>query len=132
MANVLCISHEWNLGFEELRELADGGFRVIPVASGFEAIKQFAAREIDAIVVNRRLPDIAVDDLVSFMRQHDEDIPIVMLSAMMPVESVPSAVDTVIHKHSCAQLLVPTLEVLLATRTAKAGADGEDTLAQAA
>ena len=80
MANVLCASHEWNLGFEELRELSNAGFRVIPVSTGLDAIKQFAAREIDAIVLNQRLPDGPVSDLVSYFRHHDQGIPIVMLS----------------------------------------------------
>lgn len=126
MANVLCVSHEWNLGFEELRAFSKAGFRVIPAPNGFEAVKQYAAREIDAIVVNRRLPDIEVSELVSYFRHHDDGIPIVVLSTVMPLKSAPTAVDAVIQKHGCALLLVPTLEVLLADRTPKRAAAGSD------
>ena len=132
MSNVLCISHEWNLGFEELRALSDAGFRVIPVPNGFEAIKRYAACEIDAVVMNRRLPDIEVSDLVSFFRHHDVDVPIVVLSTVMPLESVPEAVDAVISKHGCAPLLVSTLDVLLAMRAPKPIAAEGDDFAQAA
>jgi DNA-binding response OmpR family regulator len=120
MVNVLCVSHEWNLGFEELRALSNAGFRVRTVANGFEAIKQFAEHEIDAILVNRQLPDVEVSELVSFFRNHDADIPIVMLSTVMPLKSASGTVDAVIHKQSAAQLLVPTLEFLLAARAARA------------
>ena len=83
MANVLCVNDEWSLGFEELRALSHAGFRVIPVGTGYDAIKQFATREIDAILVNCTLPDIEVRDLVRYFRGHDESIPIVMLSPVM-------------------------------------------------
>ena len=129
MANVLCISHEWNLGFEELRELANAGLRVIPSTSAFDAIKHFATRDIDAIIVNRCLPDIEVADLATFFRHHSESIPIIMLSNTMPVHNAPAEVDAVIGKHNCATLLVPTLEVLLKS---SAKTDDEDSLAQAA
>jgi len=133
MANVLCVSHEWNLGFEELRALADVGFRVIAAASGLEAVKQFAAREINAIVVNRRLPDIDVNELVSFFRHQDRGIPIVMLSTVMPMQSAPAMVDAVIHKHGCAALLPPTLQVLLASRSPRPEVpEGDGALPQAA
>ena len=116
MANLLCVSHEWNLGFEELRALSNAGFRVIPAPNGYDAVKQFASRDIDAVIVNRRLPDIELGDLVSYFRHHDDGIPIVMISTVMPPATVPPEVDAVINKYSCAALLVPTLEVLLRGR----------------
>jgi DNA-binding response OmpR family regulator len=131
MPNLLCVSHEWNLGFEELRALSSAGFRVIPSLNGFEAIKQFASREISAVIVNRRLPDIELCDLLAYFRHHEEDIPIVMLSAVMPLESVPTEVDAVIQKSSCAALVVPTLEVLRRDRRTRTAA-ARDGLVQAA
>lgn len=124
MTNVLCISHEWNLGFAELRELSNAGFRVVPVPNGYEAVKQFAARDMEAIIVNRRVPDVELADLLSYFRHHKETIPIVMLSTVMPLPSVPSTVDAVIQKSSSAGLLVPTLELLLARRAPKPVAAG--------
>ena len=131
MANVLCVSHEWNLGFEELRALSNAGFRLFPAPSGYDAVKQFASRDIDAVIVNRRLPDIEVTDLVDYFRHHSEGIPIVMVSNVMPLPSVPSNVDAVINKYSCAGLLVPTLELLLPGRPVRQVAI-DDTLAEAA
>ena len=132
MANVLCVSHEWSLGFEELRELSNAGFRVLPVGTGYDAIKQFAARDIDAVLVNRRLPDIEMHELVRYFRNHDESLPIVMLSLAMPVTMVPTEVDAVINKYSCAALLVPTLEVLLSGRRAEPVLGDDAFLSQAA
>lgn len=131
MANVLCVSNEWNLGFEELREMSNAGFRVIPAPNGYEAVRQFASRTIDAVIINRRLPDIEVADLLSYFRHHNETIPIVMLSAVMPLTAVPAGVDAVIHKASGAGLLVPTLQVLVRSRTQRETAGGES-VAQAA
>ena len=113
MPNLLCVSHEWSLGLKEVRELSNAGFYLIPAANGFEAIKQFATRSIDAVLVNRRLPDIAVDDLAHYFRMHHEGLPIVMISSSMPVVDAPASIDAIVQKHHCSTLLVPTLQVLL-------------------
>lgn len=113
MPNLLCVSHEWSLGFNELRELSNAGFYLIPAANGFEAIKQFATRSIDAVLVNRRLPDIQVSDLLTYFRMHHEGLPIVMISNSLPVADAPASLDAIIQKHHCSTLLVPTLQVLL-------------------
>jgi DNA-binding response OmpR family regulator len=120
MPNLLCVSHEWSLGFNELRELSNAGYYLIPAANGFEAIKQFATRPIDAVLVNRRLPDILVDDLATYFRLHHEGLPIVMISNAMPVVDAPASVDAIVQKHHCGTLLVPTLQVLLDRKSAPA------------
>ncbi len=125
MTNILCVSHEWSLGFDELREMSNAGFRVIPTANGYDAVKQYASRDIDAVIVNRRLPDIEVADLLSYFRHHNETIPIVMLSSVMPLPSVPETVDAVIQKSSGAGLLVPTIQVLLRSRVSDEVGGGE-------
>jgi DNA-binding NtrC family response regulator len=113
MPNVLCISHEWSLSLNDVRELSDAGFYLIPASNGFDAVKHFATRPIDAVVVNRRLPDIDVDDLTGYFRRHNPDLPIVMISNQLPVPDAPPAVDAIIQKHAASDLLVPTLQSLL-------------------
>ena len=112
MPNLLCVTHEWELENEEMRQLADSGYRVIRTTNGFDAIKHFATGEVDAVVVNRRLPDISVADLATYFRHH-KNLPIVMVSTSMPVRNVPSAVDAVIGRPDCGNLLTATLQVLL-------------------
>ena len=113
MPNVLCVSHEWSLSLKDVRELSDAGFYLIPAANGFEAVKHFATRPIDAVVVNRRLPDIDVDDLATYFRRHKENLAIVMICNGLPVPEPPAAVDAVIPKRCSSELLVPTLQTLL-------------------
>jgi DNA-binding response OmpR family regulator len=113
MPNVLCVSHEWSLSLKDVRALCDAGFYLIPASNGFDAVKQFATRVIDAVIVNRRLPDIAVDDLTTYFRRHKEDLPIVMISNVLPVTEPVGYVDAVIHKHGAGDRLVPTLQSLL-------------------
>ena len=132
MVNVLCVSHEWNLGFEELRELSNAGYRVIPACCGVEAVKKFATHEIGAVIVNRRLHDIDVAELVSYFRNHDQDIPVVMISSVMPLPSAPKSVDAIVQKYSCASLLVPTLDVLQSTRLPRKTAEEGESWSQAA
>lgn len=114
--NVLVVSHEWNLGFEDLRNLSDAGFRVITASSGFDAIKQFATRPIAAVIVNRRLPDMDVADLTTHFRHYDQKLPIVMVSPMTPVRNAPVNVDAIIAKHDAATLLPSTLQILSRAR----------------
>lgn len=113
MPNLLCVSHEWSLSLKDVRELSDAGFYLIPASNGLEAVKHFSTRQIDAVIVNRRLADIGVDDLTTYFRHHNADMPIVMISSSMPLTDAPAAVDAVIHKHSSHDLLVPTLLSLL-------------------
>ena len=113
MANLLCVTHEWQLGFDAVRSLANAGFYLIPAANGYEGLQKFVLRDIDAVVINRRLPDISVEDFVRFARHHKPELPVVMVSAEMPLPQAPALVDAVIGKHSAAELLAPTLDVLM-------------------
>ena len=122
MPNLLCVTHEWELETEEMRQLEGSGFRVVRATNGFDAIKHFATGDIDAVVVNRRLPDISIADLAAYFRHH-KSLPIVMVSTFMPVRNVPSAVDAVIGKPDCGSLLAATLQVLLKETPAQRDGD---------
>ena len=132
MANILCVSNEWNLGFDDIRELANAGFRVFTAGNGYEAIGKFASREIDAVLVNRQLPDLAVEDLVNFLKHHSPAMPVIMVSAVMPVADAPAAVDAVIGKHNCAALLIPTLDTLIPRKQSSPYAAGDNSAPLAA
>jgi CheY-like chemotaxis protein len=131
MTNLLCVSDEWSLGFDELRELSNAGFRVIEAPTGFDAVKEFATQQVDAVVLNRRLPDISVREIAIYFRRHNVSTPIVMVSTIMPIPDAPATVDAVIHKNECAALLVPTLQVLMSARM-KQPASGDESMVQAA
>ena len=114
MPNLLCVSDEWSLGFKDLRALADMGFNVVTAANGYEAVQLFSFRDIDAVVVNRKLPDLGVGTLARFCKAHKPGIPVIMLANVMPSpQERINEVDAVIAKTHAGGLLAPTLELLL-------------------
>ncbi len=125
MPNILCISHEWNLGFEALRNLADAGFVAYPAPTGIDALREFAARPISAILVNPTLPDIPVAELIDFFKSHDPNLAVIMISNSMPLAARPAGVDSVMSRHHAADLLVPTLQLLLPEQPCAAHASEE-------
>ena len=129
MTRILCVSHEWNLGFDTLRSLTDANFHVTTASSGGEAIRHFTDGSYDAVIVNRRLPDMPLCDLLNCVKNHAADLPVIMISNVMPVPEKPERVNAVIGRHYAAELLVPML-VLLLPHHAPAAAD--DTLLQSA
>lgn len=113
MATVLCVSHEWNLSLETLRALADAGHSLLTAGNAYDGIRQFAAHPVDAVIVNRRLPDLDVRSFVNYVKAHAPEMPVIMVTGTMPLPGEkPESVDAVIPKSHCAELLVPTLEVL--------------------
>lgn len=122
MPNLLCVSDEWSLGFNDLRGLADMGFNVVTATNGYEAVQLFSFRTIDAVVVNRKLPDLGVGTLARFCKAHKPGIPVIMLANVMPPpEERINEIDAVIAKTHAGGLLAPTLELLMST----AGIDEE-------
>ncbi|MGI9100909.1 MAG: response regulator [Terriglobales bacterium] len=132
MANLLCVSHEWHLGFEALRALVNSGFYIIPATNGYEALWKYGRSDVDALVVNRHLPDIDVLEFIHYLKHHNPDIPVVMISNENPLPKAPPEVDAVIGKHAAAELLAPTLEVLLMKPTAHRLTEEGNILPQAA
>ncbi len=131
MRNLLFVSHDWTPGFELLRALTDSGFRAYSAGSAFQAIHQLASRPFTAVVVSPMLPDIAVADVIAFVKQHNPDAPVIMMPNQMPLsEKAPEGVDSVVARHHAAELLVPTVEALLTEAVELASA--EDPFAQAA
>jgi CheY-like chemotaxis protein len=113
MATVLCVSHEWNLNLDTVRALTDAGHSLLTAGNAYDAICKLTAQPVDAVIVNRRLPDLDVRAFVAYVKAHVPEMPVIMVTARMPLPGEkPEFVDAVIGKSHCVDLLVPTLEVL--------------------
>jgi len=116
MRTVLCVSDEWSLRFDDLRALADSGFTVVTATTGNQALKRFSAGNVDAVLVNRRLGDMDVDDFAWQLKSQCPYLPVIMLSREMPKSGQTSnCIDAVLACNLTTGLLVPTIEVLLTT-----------------
>lgn len=114
MLTVLCVSHEWNLGFGDLRALANDGFSVLTASDGYDALHIFASQQIDALVVSRNLPDIPVDELARYVKLHQPGMPVVMLAPVLPApDERPREIDATVAKTRARSQLAPTLRRLL-------------------
>ena len=116
MPTILCVSDEWSLRFEDLRALDESGFTVVTATSAGEALERFSSGEVEAVLVNRSLPDMNADDLAWQLKAKSPDLPIIMLSRQMPKAGETSnCIDAVLACNLTTGLLVPTIEVLLST-----------------
>ena len=116
MRTVLCVSHEWNLRFADLRALADAGFSIATATSGRAALKLISQREITAVLLNRRLPDMDVQEFARQIKAREPMMPVIMLSPRMhAADEAGNCIDAVMSCHLTHGLLVPTLQVLLTT-----------------
>lgn len=120
MATVLCVSYEWNLGFDEIRSLHEAGYLLVTAHSGLEALRTLASGRVDAVLLSRTLPDVEVSALVDYIREALPKLPIVLITEAIPnPRTAPKAIDCVLPKSYAAALLVPALDLLLQARSEK-------------
>ncbi len=76
------------------RSLRHAGFAVHPVESAEEAFKVFARGRIDVIVSDISMPHMSGVEMMDSIRQHDEDLPVVLMTGRPSVESAIQAMDS--------------------------------------
>ena len=78
------------------------GHVVATAASGREALEKFRRNQFDLVVLDRVMPEMSGDQTARFIRQVNQDIPVIMLTgfgALIEVTgSQPAAVDVVLGK----------------------------------
>lgn len=114
MATILWVSQEGNLGFSDVRDLAESGFSVVTASDGYHALRCIEARNVDALVVSSSLADIAVDELARYLKLHQPGTPVVMLApAPLSAKQRMREIDATIPQRRAGSQLVPTLKALL-------------------
>jgi CheY-like chemotaxis protein len=90
---------------------------VSTAASGREALEKFRHNQFDLVVLDRVMPEMSGDQTARFIKQLNQDIPVIMLTgfgALIEVTgSQPAAVDVVVSKPVTLDALRRTIEKLL-------------------
>ncbi len=93
------------------------GHVVATAASGREALEKFRRNHFDLVVLDRVMPEMSGDQTARFIRQVNQDIPVIMLTgfgALIEVTgSQPAAVDVVLGKPVTLAALRQTIGKLL-------------------
>lgn len=93
------------------------GHHVATAASGREALEKFRRRRFDLVVVDRVMPEMSGEQTARFIKQLNQNIPVIMLTgfgALIEVtSSQPQAVDVVLNKPITSDTLRRTIEKLL-------------------
>ena len=116
-ATVLCIDDHWNalIGCKMLLE--ESGYDVFVATSGDDALNLFLSNAVDAVVLDYQMPGMNGDAVATKMKRIDSHVPIILLSAYDPLpESKLSSVDTFLSKSQPPNVLLSTLQNLLADR----------------
>jgi len=93
------------------------GHSVATAASGREALEKFRRNHFDLVVLDRVMPEMSGDQTARFIKQLNQDIPVIMLTgfgALIEVTgSQPQAVDVVLSKPVTIDALRKTIGQLL-------------------
>jgi signal transduction histidine kinase/CheY-like chemotaxis protein len=115
--NVLIVDDEARIREVLSTYLRCDGHRVATAASGREALEKFRRHPFDLVVVDRVMPEMSGEQTARFLKQLNQDIPVIMLTgfgALIEVTgSQPQAVDVVLNKPITSDALRRTIDKLL-------------------
>lgn len=94
--------------------LEKNGYEVLEANGSDEALKLFASRDVDAVVVDYQMPGMSGDLIAEKMKRMNSHIPIMMLSAYGPLpKNKLRAVDSFLTKSQPSSLLLSKLQGML-------------------
>src|SRR4030088_10847 len=102
LLNVLIVDDQHRVPAVFSAYLRCDGHSVSTAASGREALEKSRRNHFDLVVLDRVMPEMSGDQTACFIKQLDQDIPVIMLTgfgALIEVTgSQPQAVDVVLSK----------------------------------
>jgi CheY-like chemotaxis protein len=78
---VLCVDDEPNVLTTHKLILESAGYSVLTAATGKEGVAIFASHNVDAVLLDYRLPDVDGGAVAAQMKRNKPAIPLLMLSA---------------------------------------------------
>lgn len=117
-ATILCIDDHWNGLIGRKIFLEQSGYEVLEATCGDEGLKLFAARPVDAVVLDYQMPGMNGDRVAAKMKSIKSHVPIMLLSAYGPLpKSKLRSVDTFLSKSQPPDTLLSALRDLLDSRS---------------
>lgn len=111
--SVLLVDDEPNILKMLSLVLTKAGFDVRCVESGFEGLRFFHLRLWDAVITDRAMPGVNGEEMAARMREHQPNIPILMLTGMPGALQHPELFDAVLPKPFLASELLDRLTQML-------------------
>ncbi len=90
-ATVLIVDDERNIQLTVSRALSMEGYAVETASGGREALEKIAARPVDVVVMDVRMPDLDGLSVLQQARETRPDLPVVIMSGHGSIETVRSA-----------------------------------------
>jgi EAL domain-containing protein (putative c-di-GMP-specific phosphodiesterase class I) len=90
---ILVVDDEDALRRAYARTLEEAGFEVAQAATGREALALLASRSFDTIVSDITMPGMTGVELLRAVRQHDRDVPVILVTGNPSVDSATQAVE---------------------------------------
>jgi CheY-like chemotaxis protein len=118
LSTVLCIDDQWSrlIGRKTLLEM--NGYRVLETTDANEGLKLFRTNNVEAVVVDYKMPGMNGDVVAARMKRMKAHVPILLLSAYEPLpDKKLESVDAFLTIAQEPKFLVSCLERLLASRS---------------
>ena len=91
METILIVDDEKNY-LLVLKELLSGeGYEVVIAQSASEALKIFQETELDLVITDMRMPGMTGMELLSYLKEKDLHLPVIMMTAFGTVEKAVEA-----------------------------------------
>lgn len=90
---VLVAEDEQALARSLLRLLTGAGYEVVIAADGTAAVEAVKSQEFDVILSDIQMPGMSGLDLLRMVREHDLDVPVVLMTADPRIETAAQAVE---------------------------------------
>jgi CheY-like chemotaxis protein len=120
---VLCIDDN-RPGLEIRKQLLEAkGFRVITAQDGASGLEIASREEIDAVILDYRMPGVDGGEVAARLREKRQDIPILLLSGFTGTipDSLLSIVDSFVEKGRPSAHLIAELERITGSRDKREG-----------
>jgi CheY-like chemotaxis protein len=113
-ATILCIDDHWQGLIGRKMLLEKNGYEVLEANRCDEALKLFASRDVDAVVVDYQMPGMSGDLIAEKMKRINSHVPIMLLSAYGPLpKNKLRSVDSFMTKSQPANAMLLALQGLL-------------------
>lgn len=110
------------------RALVQAGYRCVTAQDGMVALEQLAIGPVDAVLTDLAMPRMAGVELMRHLRQHDPELPILVVTGAPSVESAIESIDAGVFRYLLKPVTTPDLvrsvgDALRARARAPGGSD---------
>lgn len=122
---ILSVDDDIGVLFSRFRLLEDAGYAVISASDSAEALELFGTNPVDLVLLDYNMPMMTGDVVARAMKNYNPTVPVILVSGIEVPEHALREVNHYIRKAEGPELLLRTIQELLASRSTASRDDRE-------